>query len=241
MKALLKTIPVLVLLFLPATSHAHLSSFLANPDTTVVLVVIGTILALIAVAAYFNQDIRSIVWPLPRFRKELGQHYAEVIMVLWAALVIQSFHVLEHAVEVYQYLGLGIHPSEAHALLAFADNEWNHFADGWIYWFILLITFAVMVADRKLRAFKYSSLGKCLLGTYVLGLGIQFYHMVENTMQLGKFLAIDCDPCTGFFGFFFDPTVLHLWFNALAMLPLLITYHLYKAYKKIHSEPPSGM
>ena len=49
------------------------------------------------------------------------------LSVFLIAVVVQTFHQIEHFSQIYQRLWLGVGPQHARRILFFLDVEWNHF------------------------------------------------------------------------------------------------------------------
>lgn len=145
-----------------------------------------------------------------------------LLILYFVALLAQGFHLLEHTVQSYQYGWLSIPAADAHGLVAFLDVEWNHFAYGWVWWFSLVVLWCAFKFAPEFGSLRRLKWWRFLEAFLVFGIAFQFYHMLENTMQLGQYIQTDCNPCPGFIGFYIDPIYMHFWFNLIAYFPQVV-------------------
>lgn len=133
--------------------------------------------------------------------------------VLALALILQFFHLIEHAAQVYQHWWLALPIKESKGILFFLDLEWNHLAFNALY---LIFLFAAWFLLR-------GNLPRGSRRLLFAGAAIQSYHTVEHGVRIVQHLQTACEPCTGILGRYVDGVYLHFAFNAVVFaLPLLV-------------------
>ncbi|MCS7145455.1 MAG: hypothetical protein RMJ28_03005 [Nitrososphaerota archaeon] len=147
----------------------------------------------------------------------LHQDHVAYVVAL-TAFVAQTLHMLEHSVQLYQHMVLGLPPKLANGLLFFLDLEWNHFLFNSLYLVFLVIIFV------RLRFWSTTSWGghKVVSALFIAGFAIQSYHVIEHSVRMQQFLTTGCTPCTGIIGKLFNMIHLHFFLNIAAYLPLVL-------------------
>jgi hypothetical protein len=117
-----------------------------------------------------------------------------VLNVLLAGFVVQSFHMLEHGIQVVQVY---VAESEVRSGLAGArvDTEWVHFAFnfavlGFLIWAWRLLRPEGSFGDRAGRGTPW------LLAAML----IQVYHFAEHAAKVVQHVSTGVDPAPGIFG-----------------------------------------
>ncbi len=138
--------------------------------------------------------------------------------VALTAFVTQTLHMIEHSVQMYQHVVLGLPTKLANGLLFFLDLEWNHFIFNTLY----LVFLAIILV--RMRLWSLLSLDKeaIIPNIFITGFTIQSYHVVEHTYRMYEFLTIGCTPCTGILGRFFNMVHFHFFLNIAAYIPILL-------------------
>lgn len=155
-----------------------------------------------------------------------------VVALLLSALLVQTFHEIEHIAQFYQRWWLGAGPQEAHGILFFLDVEWNHFVFNALYFLLLAWVLFFLLFDPQFQSLGQRHIGRVGLGFFVSGFLIQGYHVFEHTVRMGQFFQLGCTPCPGILGWYFDLVYLHLTLNsATLLLPTAILPTLWRGLK----------
>lgn len=144
--------------------------------------------------------LRLTAWPLVRrlerrrrgSRRRPSSAAPALLSVVVGVFVVQSFHMLEHGVQVFQtYVASAEHRSGL--LGVHADTEWVHFVYN-----AAVIAFLVLLARWvHTERSPLSRGGRAWLAATV---ALQGYHMLEHTVKLGQHLATGIDPAPGLLG-----------------------------------------
>ncbi|MGB1589240.1 MAG: hypothetical protein ACPHDO_02750 [Candidatus Poseidoniaceae archaeon] len=166
-------------------------------------------------------------------RHSLGNPAFDLMLI---AVIAQTGHTLEHFVQVYQHLILGMEVSESHGILGRADIEPVHF---WWNFSVMLTLIVVYYAwefnrpESTLRQFKD------MRWTFFTVLAVQGYHMFEHTVKYYQHIQTGKQGTPGIIGHFLgsDLIFFHFWINMIVypgMVILLVLYiwhmQLYPAY-----------
>jgi hypothetical protein len=138
--------------------------------------------------------------------------------VALTAFVAQTLHMIEHSVQMYQHVVLGLPTKLANGLLFFLDLEWNHFIFNALY----LVFLAIILVRMRLWSLIRLDKEAIIPNIFIAGFAIQSYHLVEHTYRMYEFLTIGCTPCTGILGKFFNMVHFHFLLNVAAYLPILL-------------------
>lgn len=155
------------------------------------------------------------------------------LYIFAAALIGQTFHMIEHAAQVYQHAILGLSISESHGILFFLDLEWNHLIFNALYVGLLAVVFfqcrfyqtSGAVSERRLACLAFNA-----------GFLVQGYHTIEHSVRMIQLFQVGCTPCPGILGRFFDGVYLHAVFNSLVYLLPLIAFFAYGFHSKFFGE-----
>lgn len=161
-----------------------------------------------------------LVWPIrqlsqrPRVNRAVPISIAILFVVV---LIYQFFHQAEHVTQMYQFRFLGFSAQEAHGIVWFLDDEWNHFVFNLGYTIFVTVLFAFLFrALHKTRTpWKISHVG------YMLAfLVLEGWHLVEHTYRIIHHVQGLCDQCPGIIDTAFDINrlVLHFWLNFFALI-----------------------
>lgn len=155
------------------------------------------------------------------------------LSVFLIAVVVQTFHQIEHFSQIYQRLWLGVGPQHARGILFFLDVEWNHFLFNLSYFALLSVLAFIILYSVDLKSYlKQAQLGTVGLWCFTIGFLIQGYHVFEHTVRMGQFFQLGCTPCSGILGQFFDIAYLHFTFNTLTwLLPAVLILPLLQIYR----------
>lgn len=138
--------------------------------------------------------VRVAVEPVSRALRRRARRESDaqrVLLVLAAGLAVQSFHLLEHAVQVFQ-VHVADAPERAGLLGSFLDVEWVHL----VYNSAVLFFLAwLVVALVRVRPGLTNGLGFALATVFVQG-----YHMSEHIAKFTQHLRTGIDPAPGLFG-----------------------------------------
>jgi len=172
--------------------------------------------------------VRLCLTPLLRRRRRrlAGRGGREVasgaVAVLLAGLVVQSFHMLEHVVQVIQ---INVQDAEVRRGLAGAafDTEWVHF--GYNLAVLLFLVWAWRMAARMDPAWRR---GAAAYGFVLSALLIQTYHLAEHVAKILQHVTSGLDPAPGLVGDQFGLVWFHFGINlavyagfVIAVVPLI--------------------
>ncbi len=189
----------------------HFGETLTDPDNLYLLIP----LTLIGVFLLVIRLRRTPLAPLPK----PGPTHAAVI-VSFAFLLIQSFHMLEHYAQVFQKFTIGQKP--AHGLIGQLDLEWVHF----IY---NIAVFAAMVTIFYIAEFQRRDgwpwkLNSSLALIFTGGLILQGYHVLEHIVRIQQHIETGIQGTPGILGKFLELTLLHYYLNVLVYIPILFFF-----------------
>lgn len=149
------------------------------------------------------------------------------IYAFTVAMLLQTFHMIEHVAQAYQHGVLGLSISESHGILFFLDLEWNHRVFNALYFALLAVVFFQCNFYKTLGAVKERR-ASCL--SFDVGFLIQGYHVVEHSVRMIQYLQKGCTPCPGILGQLFDGVYLHAIFNTTVYILPLIAFLSYGFY-----------
>jgi hypothetical protein len=119
----------------------------------------------------------------------------QAVAVILVAFAVQSFHMLEHWVQVYQVYVIDGENRKG-LLGALVDTEWVHFTYNAA---VLAFLVSVWVLARRSRGNLAGRLARA--APYLLAaLLIQSYHLVEHVAKIVQHLNTGVDPAPGLFG-----------------------------------------
>jgi len=136
------------------------------------------------------------------------------------SLAVQSFHMLEHVVQVLQKFVWNV---PAHGLLGEAfDREWVHMAyNGTLeaLFLVMLVGYGLWSRDA-LRAFP----GGRPWGLYTFWalIGFQGYHTAEHVVKMYQYLATGVSDTPGLLGQIFPTILVHFAFNVIVLLMMVM-------------------
>lgn len=137
-------------------------------------------------------------------------------VILTLALAVQSFHMLEHIVQLIQKFVLNI--SAAHGLLgASLDFEPVHFIYNIIYLSLIAIVW------QSFRNTPVRNM-KLIYGLLSFVLVSQSWHFLEHIVKLQQHFVNGCLTCSGILGYYANPILLHFGYNMIVFVPLIIVY-----------------
>jgi hypothetical protein len=129
------------------------------------------------------------------------------VAVLLAGFVVQSFHMLEHVVQVIQ---VNVQDAEVRRGLAGAafDTEWVHF--GYNLAVLLFLVWAWRMTARLDPAWRPAAVG---YGFVLSALLIQTYHLAEHVAKILQHVTSGLDPAPGLIGDQFGLVWFHFGIN----------------------------
>lgn len=135
------------------------------------------------------------------------------------AMLLQTFHIIEHVAQVYQHAIRGLSIPESHGILFFLDLEWNHWIFNTLYFALLAVVFFQCNFYKTNEAVNEKRVTRL---AFTAGFLIQGYHVVEHSVRMTQFLQKGCTPCPGILGQLLDGVYLHAIFNTMVyILPLI--------------------
>lgn len=162
-------------------------------------------------------------------RKTVG--IASITLVL--AIVLQVFHDIEHFAQMYQRIWLKLSPQMAGGILFFLNVEWNHYLFNTGYFIMLVLVFYFLINDSSLfYSLVKSGSGRIIMGSFIFGFIFQGYHVLEHTIRMDQYYRLNCSPCPGILGQYFDLAYLHFTFNMITTIfPALLLLLLWRVVK----------
>lgn len=162
--------------------------------------------------------------------KYLREHISDIAVVVFTLILsYQTFHWIEHMVQVYQHGVLHIVTLHAHGILFRLDLEWNHFAFNSLYFFGLLFVFL----GEKMYTRTFRTLKPWVAYPFMIALFVESWHLVEHTVRIVQHVQTGCEPCTGIGGMYFDLIFLHGGYNMMTFTFPLIAYIAGKYYLRL--------
>ena len=137
-------------------------------------------------------------------------------VILTLAVAVQSFHMLEHIVQVLQKFVLQL--PVAHGILgASLDFEPVHFTFNILY---LGLVAAVWISFTKTPIRKMN----LIYGLVTFVLVFQSWHFIEHAVKLEQHFVNGCISCPGILGYYYDPILLHFAYNTIVYVPLIVVF-----------------
>jgi parallel beta-helix repeat protein len=160
-------------------------------------------------------------WLVGRLRPELNRGRA-ISTALVVGLVVQTFHMAEHVVQVFRVRFDGV-PSKGSLVGSVVDTEWVHF----VYNSAVL---GGLAAVLLLRVFGWQPKGRAHFGDALLlvAAAVQSYHVVEHSAKLAQHLVTGAKVNPGFVGGQIDLVWLHFVLNLVVyagFVGAFVAYH----------------
>lgn len=173
--------------------------------------VILTVLVTLAVMAVAFALARRVAMKLGA-RVSPGHEARWIVPVGVAGLLVQTFHMVEHGLQVFRVRFDGL-PSRGGLVGPAVEAEWVHF----IYNALVLAGIVAVVIARR---HGWKPPGKLFLGDtfLIVALAIQGYHMVEHSTKLAQHIAGGAKVNPGITGNFVDLVLLHFGINLAVYL-----------------------
>lgn len=141
-------------------------------------------------------------------------------VILTVAVAVQSFHILEHIVQVIQKFVLQL--PVAHGILgASLDFEPVHFTFNVVY---LALVALVWISFTKTPIRKM----QLIYGLVTFVLVFQSWHFIEHAVKLDQHSVNGCVSCPGILGHYFDVILLHFTYNAVVYVPLVVVFTIFQ-------------
>ena len=150
----------------------------------------------------------------------------ELYLTLYVAVVlIQGIHFAEHVIQLAQVYIWGVPDDHALGLLGYVfqfqgTEEWLHLVfNGTFLLCLYLLTFHV-------KTMTPSVVPPAAFRLFLLGVGLETWHMAEHAVIISNVLANNGCPCPGIL----DPvlgvsdTVLHFFYNAAVYAAVLVPF-----------------
>jgi hypothetical protein len=168
--------------------------------------------------------VRRLNLSRPSKRTYAGVAAAGTALLL-VGVGVQSFHMLEHVVQLYRVRMDGL-PSRGSLVGSVVDTEWVHF----VYNAIVLAGFSALLVLRK-RGWRPSGAKDRNLrvgdGLMLSAVALQGYHVVEHSLKVVQHVATGAKVNPGFLGNHFDLVLLHFGVNAAIYIPFIAAAILY--------------
>ena len=139
----------------------------------------------------------------------------KLTVVIMTAVVVQSFHMVEHVSQIIQKFVLKL--PVAHGVLGeFLDLEPVHFTYNLTYLILIILIWQSFRRTRNER--------KRLYGLVFFALAFQSWHFIEHTVKLEQYFVEGCVSCLGILGSFADLVILHFAYNLIAFIPIILVF-----------------
>jgi len=137
-------------------------------------------------------------------------------VILTLAVAVQSFHMLEHIVQVIQKFILQL--PVAHGILgASLDFEPVHFTFNILYLGLVAAVW-IIFTETPIRKMNL------IYGLVTFVLVFQLWHFIEHAVKLVQHFVNGCISCPGILGYYFDPILLHFAYNTIVYVPLIVVF-----------------
>jgi hypothetical protein len=153
--------------------------------------------------------------------------------VFLVAISLQSFHMLEHIVQLHQHAILGWSIKDSSGLFAALNLEEIH----WIYNVAYLILLAIVFKKCSFQKIQNRpDFHKVFVLLFNISFFLQGYHVIEHSVRMIQYLQTQCVPCPGILGPFVDGVYLHFTLNFLVFIYPLAAFFVLGFHKKIISK-----
>jgi len=133
--------------------------------------------------------------------------------------LIQSFHMLEHFVQVAQKFALSIRP--AHGLIGALDLEWVHVAYNTA---VIIPMVAIFLYAGFHRRGSWPWKKPWIAYLFTAGVLVQGYHINEHLVKIVQHIQTGIQGTPGILGPFFDLALLHYYLNVFQYLPIMFVF-----------------
>lgn len=151
---------------------------------------------------------------------------SRALTVLFALVLVQGFHEIEHIVQVCQRALLGI-PNGNGLLGSITDIEPLHVGYNTLYLALLVAVFVMLGLHRD----GPNEHGALVAGLVTFALSFQMWHELEHVFKLVQYLVLGVNGTGGILGQgpaglvpLFPIPLLHLAYNSIAYLPALAAF-----------------
>ena len=151
-------------------------------------------------------------------RSALSSGVSIYVWIFGLTVAVQSFHMLEHVVQVIQKFVLN--STQAHGLVGQLDLEWVHFAFNTVY----IGLFVYLLLGWLKYGGRLSDIRGMCLAVLLVGVVFQGYHEVEHSVKFAQFLETGVQGTPGILGSHFNGIMLHFTYNVLVFIPLLLVF-----------------
>ena len=144
-----------------------------------------------------------------------------IFAIFTVAIIIQSFHFVEHLAQFNQHFFQGLSIVESNGLIDSLNVEWVHWVYNLSYFGLLLFLFQKL----KVRKLQDKTNGhKVFALVFGLSVILQGYHLLEHSVRMIQWTTTDCISCSGITGSFVDGIALHFIINFLVFVYPLAFY-----------------
>lgn len=151
-----------------------------------------------------------------------------ILIIFTVAIIIQTFHFIEHIVQFNQHFFLGFSIADSNGLIDELNVEWVHWAYNFSFFFLLVIVY------KKLTIKIITPKERITYILFVMAIIIQGYHLVEHTVRLAQWIISNCFACPGLTGGLIDGVLFHFVMNFLVFVYPLGLYGLIIKNKTIY-------
>jgi len=136
-------------------------------------------------------------------------------------VLFQAFHELEHIVQVFQRMALGI-GNGAGMLGSVFDIEPVHMVYNAGFLVLLGLVTAGALRHRDAVPMRRQLVLRLLIGGYAF----QAFHTLEHVVKMVQYFQTGMNGTPGIFGYWVPVVYLHLGYNTLAFIPILAAFFL---------------
>lgn len=138
-----------------------------------------------------------------------------IAYLLLSAIVLQTFHMIEHIVQLHQHAILGWGVKDSSGWIAALNLEEIHWIYNVSYFLLLGIVF------KNCSFFTLKERPKIVRVSIILfnfAFVLQGYHVLEHTVRMTQYFYTQCTPCAGILGAHVDGIYLHFVLNFLVFV-----------------------
>ncbi|KAF6245476.1 hypothetical protein [Nitrosopumilus sp. b2] len=154
----------------------------------------------------------------------------KIVIVFVSALALQTFHMLEHLVQLHQHAILGWSIKDSSGIVGALNLEEIHWVYNLAYFVLLGIVFKDCSFFRLQDRMDGQKVAVLLFG---IAFFLQGYHLVEHTVRMIQHFITGCSPCVGVLGVYVDGVYLHFILNFLVFTYPFGAFFVFGFHKKI--------
>lgn len=136
-------------------------------------------------------------------------------IIITTSIFVQSIHMMEHISQTIQKFVLNYQVAQG-IIGSKVDLEPIHFVFNLTYLVLIILTLIYLKPSLKTKDLNF-----ILLITVLI---LQTWHFIEHSVKLYQHLTINCKSCPGILGNDYNLILLHLFYNSIVFIPLVLVY-----------------